>query len=144
MMTLPPVSAGDAFAFYGLLKQGAAGMPAHIDLQAAGRFEGPCRFRGEMYDLGGFPGVVDGEGLCTGMLWRVSDISVVAALDEFEDVVPGAPAASLYLRVKRPLLSEAGTPIGEDAHIYWYNRPVGGCPKITDGNWPLDKGRIRK
>lgn len=143
-MNPPPVSPGDLFAFYGLLKQGAAGMPAHIDLEAAGAFEGPCRFRGAMYDLGGFPGVIDGETLCIGMLWRVSDVSVIPALDDFEDVVPGDPAASLYLRTKRPLLTEAGAPTGDEAHIYWYNRPVEGCPEITDGNWPLDRGRTRK
>ena len=36
-----PVSPGDLFVFYGLLKQGAAGMPAHIDLDAAGTFGAP-------------------------------------------------------------------------------------------------------
>lgn len=140
----PPVSPGDLFAFYGLLKQGAAGMPAHIDLEATGRFEGPCRFRGAMYDLGGFPGLVEGETLCHGVIWRVEDTSVIPALDEFEDVMPENPTASLYIRGKTPLLDVNGAQTGREAHLYWYNRPVDGCPKITDGNWPLERGRTRK
>ncbi len=143
-MTLPPVSPGDAFAFYGLLKQGAAGMPDHIDLAAAGRFEGPARLRGTLHDLGGFPGLVPGETLCHVEVWRISDVSVVPALDDFEDVIPGDPAASLYRRERWPLLDAAGTPTGETAHVYIYNQPTGACFVIADGNWPLDRGRNRK
>lgn len=143
-MTPPPVSPGDLFAFYGLLKQGASGMPDHIDLEAAGAFEGSCRFRAAMYDLGGFPGVVAGNTLCHGVVWRVGDTSVIAALDEFEDVDPVNPAASLYVRARTPLLDDTGAPTGETAHLYWYNRPVTGYPEITDGNWPLERGRARK
>ena len=55
------VRPGDLFVFYGLLKQGAAGAPSDLPLAAAGTFGAPCRFRGAMYDLGGFPGVVAGS-----------------------------------------------------------------------------------
>ena len=138
------VSSGDLFVFYGLLKQGASGMPEHIDLEAAGEYRGPCRFRGALYDLGGFPGVVEGDGLCHGVRYRLNDASIVSALDEFEDVLPDDPDASLYLRKKVALLDDTGSSTGEQAWIYWYNQPIAAFPRLEDGNWPLDRGRARK
>ena len=143
-MNLPPVSPGDAFAFYGLLKQGAAGMPAHIDLDATGTFEAPTRVRGTLHDLGGYPGLVPGDTLCHAVIWRIRDTSIAAALDEFEDVIPEDPARSLYRRERWPLLDASAAPTGETAHIYVYNQATDGYPTIADGNWPLDRGRTRK
>ncbi|MEM7765958.1 MAG: gamma-glutamylcyclotransferase family protein [Pseudomonadota bacterium] len=138
-MTLPPVSPGDAFAFYGLLKQGADGMPAHINLEAAGRFEGPAFIRANVFDLGGYPGVVPGDGLCRAMLWRVRDPAVIPDLDAFEDLDPADPDRSLYWRKLTPLLTATGQSVGETAQVYWYNRPITGQPRIEDGNWPLHR-----
>ena len=142
-MTQTDVQAGDVFIFYGLLKQGAAGGPDALALDVAGEFLGPCRFRGTMLDLGGFPGVVPGDVLCHGARWRVKDASVVPAMDEFEDVTDD-PATSLYLRRKTAVLNEAGVETGEQAWIYIYNQKTDGFPVIEDGNWPLDRGRSRK
>lgn len=139
-----PVSPGDLFVFYGLLKEGASGMPAHIDLAAAGAFLGPCRFRARMVDLGGFPGVAPGDTLCHGVRYRLDDASLGPALDEFEDVIPGDLANSLYRRERVGLRDEAGAPTGEQAWIYWYNQSVDGRPEIASGDWPLDAGRPRK
>jgi gamma-glutamylcyclotransferase (GGCT)/AIG2-like uncharacterized protein YtfP len=142
-VTRGDVSPGDLFVFYGLLKQGAAGAPAALDLAGAGTFGAPCHFKGAMYDLGGFPGVVDGDGLCHGVRWQVRDAGVVPAMDAFEDVTDD-PATSLYVRVRVGLFDAAGAPTGEQAWIYWYNRPVEGLPRVPDGNWPLDAGKTRK
>lgn len=136
-------ASGDLFVFYGLLKQGAAGAPSALDLAAAGDFGAPCRFRGRMVDLGGFPGVVAGETLCHGLRWRVHDAGIVPAMDAFEDVTED-PATSLYRRVKVPLLDDAGAATGETAWIYWYNRSVDGYQSVADGNWPLEAGKTRK
>ncbi len=138
-----PVSSGDLFAFYGLLKQDASGMPDDIDLDAAGEFLGPCRFLGEMYDLGGFPGVANGKTLCHGVRYRLDDAKLAPALDAFEDVVLNDPKYSLYMRLKIPLLDDTGAVTGEQAWIYWYNQPVAGKPLVKDGNWPLDAGKTR-
>lgn len=137
------VRAGDIFIFCGLLKQGAEGAPGELGLDVAGAFLGPCLFRGQMFDLGGFPGVVAGETLCQGLRWRVKDAGVVPAMDAFEDVADD-PATSLYLRAKVPVLDEAGAATGEEAWIYIYNQNTDGFPVIEDGNWPLDRGRNRK
>lgn len=142
-MTKPEVKAGDVFIFYGLLKQGAAGAPNGLGLDIAGEFLGPCRFRGAMHDLGGFPGVVAGDTLCHGVRWRVKDAGIISAMDEFEDVTDD-PATSLYLRRQVPVLDEAGADTGERAWIYIYNQKTDGFPIIVDGDWPLDRGRSRK
>jgi len=134
---------GDLFVFYGLLKQGAAGAPAALDLAGAGTFGTPCRFRGRMVDLGGFPGVVAGETLCHGLRWRLRDADIVPEMDAFEDVTDD-PSTSLYLRMKVPLLDDPGAATGEDAWIYWYNRSVDRYAPVADGNWPLDAGKTRK
>ena len=137
------VRAGDLFVFYGLLKQGAAGQPADLPLATAGAFGAPCRFRGRMVDLGGFPGVVDGDTLCYGVRWQISDPAIMPAMDAFEDVTDD-PATSLYIRKKVALFTEDGAETNRTAWIYWYNRPDEGYPIIADGNWPLDAGRTRK
>lgn len=139
-----PVSSGDLFVFYGLLKQGAVGMPAHIDLDAAGKFLGPCRFKAALYDLGGFPGVVDGDTLCHGVRYQLRDATIADALDAFEDVIPDDPEKSLYQRVKVSLLDDQAKETGERAWIYWYNQPVDVFTKREDGNWPLHAGKMRK
>ena len=138
-----PVSSGDLFVFYGLLKQGAAGMPADLPLEASGTFLGPCRFRGRLLDLGGFPGVVDGDTLCHGVMYQLIDASLIGAMDDFEDVTDN-PATSLYVRKTINVLGDDALPTGERAWIYWYNQPTEGHEEIADGNWPLDAGRARK
>ncbi len=131
------------FIFYGLLKQGAAGAPRGLDLDASGEFLGPCHFRGRMFDLGGFPGVVAGDSLCHGVRWRVQDTAIIPALDEFEDLTVD-PDASLYLRRQVPVLDETGAASGEVAWIYIYNQSTDGFGIVSNGDWPLDRGRVRK
>ncbi len=137
MTAIGGVEVGDVFAFYGLLKRGAARASAHFDPAAAGDFEGPCWFRGDMFDLGGYPGVISGNGLCEGERWRVRDVSIVPDLDAFEDVTDD-PATSLYQRVRIELLSSTGMSTGETAWIYRYNRSVAGLRRVTPGIWPVD------
>ena len=142
-MTNSSVQAGDLFVFYGLLKLGAAGQPADLPLGTAGAFGAPCRFRGQMVDLGGFPGVVAGNALCHGIRWILDDVSIIGPMDEFEDVTDD-PATSLYIRTRIPLCDDAGNETDETAWIYLYNKPVEGFPPVADGNWPLDAGKTRK
>jgi gamma-glutamylcyclotransferase (GGCT)/AIG2-like uncharacterized protein YtfP len=142
-VTKPEVRAGDLFIFCGLLKQGAAGAPDELGLDVAGEFLGPCRFRGTMLDLGGFPGVVAGDTLCHGVRWRVKDAGIIPAMDEFEDVTDD-PATSLYQRRQVPIPDDAGAETGEQAWIYIYNQKTDGFATLADGNWPLDRGRSRK
>ncbi|MEQ8557554.1 MAG: gamma-glutamylcyclotransferase family protein [Henriciella sp.] len=142
-MIAPPVSSGDQFIFYGLLKQGAAGAPAHLDFPRHGEFLGPCRFRGRMIDLGGFPGVVPGEETCHGVLYRIDTTRLARQMDEFEGIRAGNPDGSLYRHEKTDILDDSDRPSGERAWIYTYNQSTDGYPVLEDGNWPLEKGRPR-
>ena len=144
MTTNGPVSSGDLFFFYGLLKQGAAGMPDHIDLEAAGAFLNDVWVRGALYDLGGFPGVVAGDGLVQGIQYRLDAREIADQLDAFEDVLPDDPKRSLYRRERTALLTANGDPIGKTAWIYIYNQPVDAYGRIDTGVWPLEAGTKRK
>lgn len=123
------VQAGDAFAVYGLLRKGASGFDG-FGLERAFRAIGPCRIPGVMYDLGGHPGLVAGEGGVVGELFEVADPSVVAKLDAFEDYYPHAPERSRYLRRQIMLLTPA-----RKAWVYVWNQPVEGYARVDTGDW---------
>lgn len=142
-MTKPLVVAGDLFVFYGLLKQGAAGAPEDLDLAGHGTFLGPCCFKGRMLDLGGFPGVVDGQNMCHGVRYRIDNTAIVPAMDDFEDVTDDVET-SLYVRRRVPIFTQDGVETNRTAWIYWYNQADKGYPILLDGNWPLDAGKVRK
>lgn len=144
MTTNGPVTPGDHFFLYGLLRQGAEGMPAHINLEAGGAFQKSVALKGDLYDLGGFPGIVDGKGLVQGILYRLNDVSLVPLLDEFEDVKQGDEPASLYLRVRKPVLDVDGRSTGETAWVYWYNKPVTGRRRIKTGDWLHEQAARQK
>lgn len=131
------VKNGNLFIFYGLLKRGALGMPDTIDLDSAGEFLGNCRFRANLYSLGTFPGVVAGDTLCHGMLYRLDRAEIAAALDAFEEVVADDPDASLYHRKRTIVMNDDGDETGQIAWIYIYNKPVDNASFIANGNWPL-------
>lgn len=132
-----PVQNGDLFIFYGLLKKGAVGMPETIDLESDGAFLGRCRFRGDLYSFGTFPGIVDGDTLCHGMLYRLDRRETADALDAFEEVMANDPDGSLYQRVHTKVMDDHGEETGQSAWIYMYNQSIDDAPLIADGNWPL-------
>lgn len=98
------VKPGDAIAVYGLLRKGAAAF-ARFGLDRAFTPLGPCRLRGRLYDLGDYPGLVEGGGEVVGELYEVRDVSVMPALDAFEDYHPGDRARSRYARVRVRLIA---------------------------------------
>jgi gamma-glutamylcyclotransferase (GGCT)/AIG2-like uncharacterized protein YtfP len=130
-----PVSRGDLFVFYGMLKAHAAGHPEDLGLAGAGRYLGPCRIRGALYDLGAYPGLLPGEQLCHGELYQVDKPEIAEALDAFEDLVPDDPNGSLYLRCPVPVLDTSGAATGQTAWAYLYNRSAAGHTPIVDGCW---------
>ena len=93
---------------------------------------GPALVQGRLYDLGTYPGWVQGEGWVRGEMYRLSS-SHLQRLDVVEEVVPGDPAASLYGR-DRIQVSE-GACAGQWVWVYRYNRPVTGCLQILSGDY---------
>lgn len=136
------VKAGDLFVFYGLLQPVSESFPHAIDLAGSGAFLGEARIRGDLYDVGGYPGMVAGEGLVCGTLYRIDDPLIVPEIDAFEDIIPGEEAESLYRREQHPVLNADGAPTGQTAWVYVFNKPLAEDPKIESGDW-LKEGEPR-
>ena len=93
---------------------------------------GPARVQGRLVDVGRYPGLIPGEGLVTGEVYRVDDAQL-ARLDEVEDVVPGDRAVSQYWRER--VLVQDGTLAGQQVWTYVYNRPIDGLTPIAHGDY---------
>lgn len=107
---------------YGTLMEGESN---HSVMQrASGELIGSTAINGfNMYHLGGFPGVLEGDGTIQVEVYEVQDM---APLDRLEGYYKDMPERGLYDRM------EVETEFGK-AWIYTYN----GNPtsKIESGNW---------
>ncbi len=129
-MSTPPMKPGDHLAAYGLLRQGGGGLE-RLGLAQALTHVGPCVINGALYDLGSFPGVVEGAGRVLGDLFRVETGAVGPLVDRFEDFDPDDPGKSAYVRRRIKLLE----PAGSEAWIYVWTRPVQPDERIASGDW---------
>jgi gamma-glutamylcyclotransferase (GGCT)/AIG2-like uncharacterized protein YtfP len=121
---------------YGTLRPGCA--PDEIAHVAAKlRLVGEASVAGELYDLGHYPGAVlsDAPGCrISGLLFELpGDVSVLRALDEYEEFVPESPAISQFVRVQCEARRPAGNTV--PCWIYVYARPLTGARRIADGVW---------
>lgn len=135
-MTADDVCSGDLFIFYGLLMKEAFRSSQVPGLDASGTVLGRGAFRGKMYDLGEYPGVIRGGGLCQGLIWKLLDTGIVSAIDAFEGYVAGS-AHSLYVRERTDLLDDEGGFTGHRAWIYIYNQTTAGYEEIGRGVWSI-------
>lgn len=126
----PQMAPGDLLAAYGLLRQGGGGLE-RLGLTDALSHVGACVIPGVLYDLGGFPGIVEGEGQVAGDLFRIESPAVSSLVDRFEDFDPDDPGQSAYVR-RRVALVEPG---GMDAWVYVWTRPVAPEERIATGDW---------
>ncbi|MFW6300840.1 MAG: gamma-glutamylcyclotransferase family protein [Oceanicaulis sp.] len=128
-MAAGAVRAGDLIAVYGLLRAGEVGFE-QFGLAHAFRDAGPCVLKGELFDLGRYPGLVQGEGRVIGELFEVLDPSVMARLDAWEDYWPDDPARSRYERRKLRLLKPQ-----TEAWVYVWILGLDGARRIESGDW---------
>ena len=127
---IPPIRANDLLAVYGLLRPGGGGLE-RLGLTSDVVAVSPCRIPGLLYDLGGYPGLVDGTEEVNGDLMRVMNDYVGARLDAFEDFNPLRPNASLYIRKHVELIKPR-----QRAWVYVFNRGVQDMSRIEHGDWP--------
>jgi gamma-glutamylcyclotransferase (GGCT)/AIG2-like uncharacterized protein YtfP len=66
-------------------------------LLGSARSLGAATTQGWLYDLGGYPGLVAGNGIVYGQICEVDDARL-PGIDAFEDFDPDDPADSLYVR----------------------------------------------
>ena len=101
------------------------------------RFIGVAYTKGLLYDLGGFPGLVKGEGRVFGELYDVNE-QTLEVLDMIEGYEPSDLKNSLYVR-KRVFTYNAPNKClrGKNAFCYVYNGSVVGEKLITHGDYRL-------
>lgn len=119
---------GDRLVVYGTLLdsklRGELGVDAHMDPV------GSCLIEGQMYDIGSFPGVVEGEGTVRGELYAVERPEVFDRLDQYEGYHPDLPRASRFVRKIVPLIEPDGT-----AWVYFYEGSISARTRIESGSW---------
>ena len=93
---------------------------------------GPAWVPGRLVDLGRYPGLVHGEGVVIGEIFRVSD-ALLARLDEVEDMVAGDREASQYWRER--VTVQDGALAGQPVWTYVYNLPIDGLRSIAHGDY---------
>ena len=113
---------------YGTLLRGLC---RHDALKTA-RFLGPAHTRGQLFNLGSYPGLKTGQGKVHGEVYEVDPLTL-SRLDRIEDYDPKHPAHSLYLRVPREVTLQDGRRL--QAHTYLYNRPTRPADRIPHGDY---------
>ncbi len=106
---------------------------------------GPARYRGRLYDLGTYPGVVpDPDHFVHGELYalrRDDTARIFAYLDAYEGCDPQRPEAGEYRRVQDTVLLPDGRELS--AWIYLYNGDLSQTQPIPSGDWFRHRGRPR-
>ncbi len=113
---------------YGTLRPSLAGGAGQL---VAGLVQaGAATTRGQLFDLGGYPGMVAGDGLVHGELLRLSDPEQLAALDAYEECGGPNPLYRRELAIVRRENGEETT-----VWVYVYARSVTGAPRIPGGDY---------
>jgi gamma-glutamylcyclotransferase (GGCT)/AIG2-like uncharacterized protein YtfP len=114
---------------YGTLKKGHSN---HAVLRGAD-FVCHAYIRGyDMYHLGGFPGIIEGNGEVYGEVYKITD-DHLPWLDRLEGYSPDSKLENcMYLRKPVSFETEAGK---MEAFVYIWNGPVTNRKKIESGIW---------
>ena len=84
---------------------------------------GPALVQAQLFDLGSYPGIGEGNHDVTGELYEVTP-ETLAELDSIEGYVENSPESSLYLR-KTLTAQKFADGSTVDAESYFYSRPSG-------------------
>lgn len=124
---------------YGTLKQGYSNFSA-LELDDKLEYIAELTILGELYDLGSYPGMIEGEDKVHAQLFRVRDMKVLQLLDTLEEWQHDQ-SQSLYrracARVRPEQFLSPNPPIRQniDAWVYYYNQPISGYTKVSNSNW---------
>jgi gamma-glutamylcyclotransferase (GGCT)/AIG2-like uncharacterized protein YtfP len=101
------------------------------------RFVGLGKIRGQLFDLGAYPGGVVGENFETHIVGEVYELpdarAVFEVLDVYEGFVPGELEASLFARVQATATLEGGNQLV--CWLYAYNDWVATGRLIEGGDY---------
>lgn len=92
---------------------------------------------GVLYDLGGYPGLVEGTGAVYGELYEINE-NTLKLLDQIEGYSPENSSHSLYIRKEISVQSfTEGSFI--NAYSYFYNHSIAGYRMIACGDYRRDQ-----
>lgn len=125
---------GPKLFVYGTLRSGGSHEMARL-LRANSELIGPAELpQSRLLNVGRYPGVVRANGERTsvkGDLFQLTDPTVLARLDRYEDCDLRAPKASEFIRRQRLVRLHNGR--RARAWVYEYNRPTAGLTPIASG-----------
>lgn len=107
-------------------------------LEMNGVFIGEAHYRGKLYEIDWYPGVVpsdDAGDRVTGEVYRVDNQweDVIGQLDQYEGCSPNDTEPHLFKRHQETVTLKTGITI--KAWIYLYNRPAKGKQLIPSGDY---------
>ena len=133
-------AAGRHLFVYGLLMGGRAnghGAEERARLKREATLVGPASIRGQLLDLGQFPGLVDsedGRDLVHGEVYLLNEPSETFLwLDDYEDYFAGDLASSLYAREMRTVLLSTREALKAWVYVYVNSRQA--AKRIASGRW---------
>lgn len=121
---------------YGTLMSGA-GHQMGQRLSQESRLIGAGVLEGQLFDLGEYPGLVEGGsagGLVHGEVYELTTPGpTLIWLDEYEEILPVQERCSEYERVERRVQLASGSEV--TAWVYVYRASVAGARLIDSGRW---------
>ncbi len=130
----PMTNAQNLFV-YGLLRP-SSGHGVAENLMDQAHYVGPARFQGRLFEIDGYPGVIDSETASECVLGDVFEIpndpQFLAALDEFEGCGVKDPEPWEYRRVIRRVSAHRAS---LECWIYLYNWSLDGKRIIRGGDY---------
>ena len=119
---------------YGTLLQSENEFGAY--LAANSTFFSPGKFRGRLYDIGEYPGVIAapcGNEFVYGGIYEItSPGAVLAVLDDYEGFGPDDAQPNLFVRQLLPVETDNQQ---INCWVYLYNLPIDGYRHIISGNY---------
>jgi len=101
------------------------------------RFVNTGTVRGQLYDLGAYPGAIVGENFETNIIGEIYELSephkVLELLDVYEGFIPGELEASLFARIQTPATLPDGSQL--ICWMYAYNDWVATGRLIESGDY---------
>ena len=123
---------GDLIIFYGSLKEDVRSEEVLVNVASYGEYLAQCRFFGKMYENEGEPVVTDGDMVCEGQLFKISDTAIIDELDSLRAI---GSDHSDYRREKTRILGPDNSPSDQYAWIYRWAGDADSLTLIPNGYW---------